>query len=137
VTAKAVATYSVAETMTGELRYKCNSIGYAIPADTQLTNPLQTASDYRESSVIEQAEPNGLFSSKNTDGTWVLCVSADGVAYPYYSEHKIQTWPFPVERNPETGEWTQVANTTINVEIDTTEISKEIEIRINVGGDNK
>lgn len=129
VTTRAVATYSVAETAgTGALKYQCHSIGYAIPVDTQLTNPLTTYFD-SSSSVIEQAEPNGLFSSKNTDGTWVLCVDETGLAYPYYSEHKIQTWPFPVQR-AEDGSWHKIPGAASTVVINTESIQRDIEISL-------
>jgi hypothetical protein len=81
---------------TGDVIFACPSRGYAIPADTQLTNPV--ARDYAGSGavVVDQAEPNGLYSSKNTDGTWVLCVRENGEVAPVYSELKVQTFPFEV-----------------------------------------
>lgn len=86
---------------TGDVLFACPSRGYAIAADTQLTNPLMAYSPYAQSSsagvvTIEQAEPNGLFSSKNTDGTWVLCVRDNGEIAPVYTELKVQTFPFEV-----------------------------------------
>ena len=129
---EAVATYTVAETITGVTKFRCASIGYAIPADTQLTNPLRTVGNSWQGSVVEQPEPNGLYSSTNTDGTWVLCVGDDGIAYPYYSEHKVQVWPFPVY-NDESGEWHQMPNTSANVTVDTTNISKEIGVYLDPG----
>lgn len=84
---------------TGEILWDCPSIGMPLPADTQLTNPLQV---YRRSgaasdAVIEQAEPNGLFSSKNTDGTYVICVLPDGILSPQYTEAKVDTFTRPVK----------------------------------------
>ena len=110
-TTKTVATYSVIESITGVTRYECPSIGYAIPADTQLTNPLQPAhSEWRESGIIEQAEPNGLFSSKNTDGTYVMCVDLkNSEVYPVYTEHKVTTFPFIVDKNDK-GQWVRADN---------------------------
>ena len=75
------------------------SVGSPIPMDTQLTNPLQLSmaliSDneggngrYVEG-VIEQAEPNGLFTSKNTDGTVVMKLLKDGSICPHYTELKV------------------------------------------------
>jgi len=97
VTTKAYRTYTVIETITGENFYHGPSIGYGIPADSSITNPLQTYG-YASGSltVIEQAEPNGLFSSKNTDGTWVLFIQPDGTVAPVYTEHKVTTFPFAV-----------------------------------------
>lgn len=84
---------------TGDVLFACPSRGYAIPADTQLTNPVQpygtSAANY-PMVTIEQPEPNGLYSSKNTDGTWVLCVRENGEVAPVYSELKVQTFPFEV-----------------------------------------
>lgn len=93
-------TWSVfASAGTGDVTFICESIGFAIPADTSLTNPLQiipygTISGAYD--VVEQPEPNGLYSSKNTDGTYVQCVGEDGNVSPVYTEQKVTTFPFPV-----------------------------------------
>lgn len=71
-------TYTVIETVTGVTKHRGPSFGFPIPADTSLTNPLQPAFGTSDSAVIEQAEPNGLFPSKNTDGTWILFIQPDG-----------------------------------------------------------
>jgi hypothetical protein len=86
---------------TGGLIFQCPSIGYAIPADTSLTNPVQMQTQTRRGDgiaavTIEQAEPNGLFSSDNTDGTYILCVMDNGAISPVYTEMKVTTFPFPV-----------------------------------------
>lgn len=91
---EALSTYTVVTSNMGNVIYECPSIGYPIAADTQLTNPLQV---YSPGAVVEQPEPNGLYSSKNTAGTWVMCVLEDGSIYPYYTENNANTWPFPVE----------------------------------------
>jgi hypothetical protein len=89
-------TYTVVAAMTGQIVFECASRGYAIPADTQLTNPLGPQYGNSGAMVVEQPEPNGLYSSKNTDGTWVLCVRDDGSVNPVYTEQKVTTFPFPV-----------------------------------------
>lgn len=93
-------TYAVVRSQgTGEILWHCPSIGFPIPADTQLTNPLQAFwRDYSgtASAVIEQAEPNGLFTSKNTDGTYVLCVDDKGNVSPQYTEEKVEVFSRPV-----------------------------------------
>jgi len=96
VTTKAYTTYTIITSMTGETFYEGNSIGYALPVDTSLTNPLK--SDYYSSGsvTLEQAEPNGLYSSKNTDGTWVLFLQEDGTIAPVYTELKVSTFPYSV-----------------------------------------
>lgn len=92
---EARATYSVVRAAgTGEILWHCPSVGFPLPADTQLTNPLQQVYG---AAVIEQAEPNGLFSSKNTDGTYVLCVLPDGSISPQYSESKVDVFTRPVK----------------------------------------
>lgn len=90
-----VNTYSVFYSDTGNIIFSCPSAGYPIPADTQLTNPLQI--DYYDNGgVIEQAEPAGVFTSKNTNATWVLCVRKNGEKAPVYSEPKVIAFPFEV-----------------------------------------
>ena len=115
VTTKAYTTYTVIESITGETKFHGPSVGYGIPVDTQLTNPLM---HYSQGGIIEQPEPNGVFSSKNTDGTWVLFLLDSGQVVPIYTEHKVTTFPFPVEQT-EAGEW---------VRKDSTEVLFEIEI---------
>ncbi len=120
VVTKAYTTYTVIESITGETKFHGPSLGYGIPADTQLTNPLQLARDYSGGPVIEQAEPNGLFSSDNTDGTWVLFVQPDGNVVPVYTEHKVTTYPFPVEQD-ESGSWVRTEGSETNFVIDINE----------------
>ena len=107
ITTKAYTTYTIIESITGETKFHGPSVGYGIPVDTQLTNPLKTASS--SGAVVEQAEPAGVFSSKNTDGTWVLFINPDGKVIPVYTEHKVTTFPFTVEK-AESGEWVRVGS---------------------------
>lgn len=110
VTQDARNTYTVIETITGVTKFQGPSIGYGIPADVQLTNGLKPAYDSRvDSPVIEQAEPNGLFSSKNTDGTWVVFVDNNGDITPIYTEHKVTTFPFAVKKADD-GSWVRADN---------------------------
>jgi len=90
-----VATHTVWRGDTSVIEGDCPSIGYPLPYDVQLTNPLKRA--YNGASVaIEQAEPNGLYSSKNSVATWVRCV-IDGRQVPVYVEGKVTAYPLPVE----------------------------------------
>jgi hypothetical protein len=87
-------TYSIGRNLDGSIAWQCPSKGFPLPYDVQLTNPMQLArtyvgGQYVEGSV-EQAEPNGLYSSKNTSATWVLCVRDNGDIVPKY-------WEGPVE----------------------------------------
>lgn len=88
----ALSTYTIVTSSFGNELWECPSIGYPIPADTQLTNPEQ----YYNGTTLKQAEPNGLFSSTNTVGTWVLCVLENGEVYPVYTEMNANTFPFVV-----------------------------------------
>jgi len=82
---------------TGEILWDCPSIGFPIPADTQLTNPVQVEVTTNHYGVIEQAEPNGLFTSKHTDGTYVLCVDGAGAISPQYTESKVEVFTRPIK----------------------------------------
>jgi len=110
VTTRAYTTYTVIESITGKTFFHGPSIGYGIPCDTSLTNPVKTdRAGGSWDTVIEQSEPNGLFSSKNTDGTWVLFVQPDGSITPIYTEHKVTTFPFAVKQDGQGG-WIRADN---------------------------
>lgn len=94
----AVATYSyIRNQYTGKVTSWCPSMGYPIPADTQLTNPLQIVYHSQHGSgVIEQAEPNGMYTSKNTRGTFVMCVDKEGMVVPRYHEQDAEAYLTPM-----------------------------------------
>ena len=101
-------TYTIVSSQgTGKTLFECPSRGTAIPADTQLTNPLRIDMARPDGAtswipgVIGQPEPNGLYSSVNTDGTWVLCIRKDGSLAPVYTEQKVTTFPFAVKWDDE------------------------------------
>lgn len=102
---------------TGMALWSCPSFGYPIPYDTSLTNPLQPV--YSNGAVVEMAEPNGLFPSKNSDATWVMCIGNDGKANPVYAEAKVIVFPFPV-RVTETGQIVRIEGQQASVEVDVT-----------------
>ena len=89
-------THSVWRSNTGMIEGDCASIGFGIPYDTSLTNPLKLASNAYGATGIEQAEPNGVFASKNTSATWVMCAGKTGSINPIYVESKVTTYPYPV-----------------------------------------
>lgn len=102
------ATHSVWRSDRGLIEGDCPSYGYGIPYDTSLTNPL-VATDISLSgnehfygqggsslTSIEQAEPNGIFASKNTAATWVMCLGESGSIEPVYVETKVTVYPGPV-----------------------------------------
>ncbi len=101
------ATHSVWRSDRGLVEGDCPSYGYGIPYDTSLTNPLSPIvhgwNPYggdiwnEESQVVEQSEPNGVFASKNTAATWVLCLGEAGNIEPVYVETKVTVYPGPVK----------------------------------------
>lgn len=96
---RSVGTYSV-WTDFGKVVGHCPSIGYGVPYDTSLTNPLKAVSGHSSLVAIEQAEPNGIFASKNTSATWVFCAIDTGEGpkiAPVYVEQKVAVYPFPVK----------------------------------------
>lgn len=96
-------TWAVVESITGVALWSCPSVGFPIPADTQLTNPDQLAATYNNGSngwvegAVSQMEPDGLYASGNTDATYVLCIRPNGKIVPIYTEQKVSTFPFEVE----------------------------------------
>ena len=99
------ATHSVWRSDRGWIEGDCPSYGYGIPYDTSLTNPLSPTHYYypqritgwnSSSHVVEQAEPNGVFASKNTAATWVMCLGQSGTIEPVYVETKVTVYPGPV-----------------------------------------
>jgi hypothetical protein len=122
---KAVTTFSFIQPITGGApMFDCPAMGYALPRDTQLTNPLQVAKTLSGSSTgtsINQAEPSGLFTSPNTDATIVFCLNTNGTVSPVYTEQKVTAFPFPVkwivEKDYPNGHWLRVGETS-NIQID-------------------
>jgi len=113
-----VNTHTVWRSDYGMVEFDCPSIGYPIPYDTSLTNPEQVIISgsrvYWAGGVVEQAEPNGLFASKNSIATWVRC-TFDGKITPIYIESKVTTFPFPVQVDYTTNRITRVANAKASV----------------------
>lgn len=97
-TTSAVSTWSVISSQgTGQILFVCPSIGYPLPADQQLTNPWQPQKYKDGVIVIGQPEPDGTFTSQNTDATYVLCVTETGDYAPVYTEQKVTAYPFAIE----------------------------------------
>lgn len=97
------ATHSVWRADRGMIEGDCPSYGYGIPYDTSLTNPLTQNRRWWGSGrgstvdIVEQAEPNGIFASKNTAATWVMCLGEAGNIEPVYVETKVTVYPGPVK----------------------------------------
>jgi len=93
---KNITTYTVWRSDMGTIEGFCPSIGYPIPYDTSLTNPLKRDGG---GATVEQAEPNGLYPSKNSIATWVRCVvEVNGISttVPIYVESKVTAYPWAI-----------------------------------------
>ena len=104
------ATHSVWRSDYGTVEGDCPSYGYGLPYDTSLTNPWK--SEWRThqgiaAAMVEQPEPNGVFASKNTSATWVLCLGESGSLEPVYVESKVTVYPGPVKVDYATGRVTR------------------------------
>jgi hypothetical protein len=120
------ATHSVWRSDRGMIEGDCPSYGYGIPYDTSLTNPL-TATNVNQNgqshtyqggalTSIEQAEPNGIFASKNTAATWVMCLGQGGTIEPVYVETKVTVYPGPVSVDYETNRVTRSGAATVLIQ---------------------
>jgi type II secretory pathway pseudopilin PulG len=109
------ATHSVWRSDHGMIEGDCPSMGFGIPYDTSLTNPLQTVSGHQSLATIGQAEPNGVFASTNTVATWVMCVGAGGVIEPVYIETKVTVYPGSVHVDYETNRVTRTGKPSVTI----------------------
>ncbi len=94
---KAVNTYSYVRNFNGQVIFSCKSIGFPLAFNMQLTNPesVQYSNGYRE--VLPQPEPNGLYSSPSTSGTYIFCLNSDGTISPSYFEADVETHLAPLK----------------------------------------
>ena len=106
-----VSTHAVWRSDYGMIEGDCPSMGFGLPYDTSLTNPLMIYSG----AVIEQAEPNGIYSSKNTAATWVMCVGDGGSIEPVYVESKVTIYPGPVKVDYESNRVTRTGATSVRI----------------------
>jgi hypothetical protein len=116
-------THSVWRSDRGMIEGDCPSYGYGMPYDTSLTNPLVATDidmqgeehNYQGGALasIEQAEPNGIFASKNTQATWVMCLGEAGSIEPVYVETKVTVYPGPVIVDYETNRVTRSGAATV------------------------
>ena len=93
---ESISTYTVISDF-GRVLWEGPTMGYGIPANTQLTNPEEINGYYGV--TLPQPEPNGLYSSPSTSGTIVMAVMKDGSLAPIYAEHNVVTFPFNVEKD--------------------------------------
>ena len=113
------ATHSVWRSNYGQIEGDCASMGFGIPYDTSLTNPLVgKRSSKGVTVVVEQPEPNGIFASKNTAATWVLCTNNIGVIEPVYVETKVTTYPYPVTVDYITNRVVKAGDSSVGIHVD-------------------
>lgn len=99
--AKTVSTWSVFLSAQGVPLTSCPSIGYPIPATTQLTNPDQLVrvnvgnGNYVDG-VLSQAEPTGVYAPSDTEATYVVCLRSNGSNAIVYSEPPVMTFSYEV-----------------------------------------
>lgn len=100
-----LSTYTYFVGMHNEHAPLCHSLGYGIPESEQYTNPARVAQSSTERGIVAlpQADPNGLFSSPSSNGTWVLCAFKDGSVQPVRSEPNVVTLPEPWANLDQTG----------------------------------
>ena len=114
------ATHSVWRSITGVIEGDCPSMGFGIPYDTSLTNPIK-GSVYRPGGTnlkiltVEQAEPNGVFASKNTAATWVMCTGTGGIIEPIYVETKVTAYPYPLTVDYDTNRVVKAGKATVRI----------------------
>lgn len=106
-------THSVWRGMTSVIEGDCPSLGYGIPYDTSLTNPLSRSTGSNGAIALGQAEPNGVFASTNTSATWVFCIAASGNAEPHYVEAAVTVYPGPVEVDYSANMATRIGDATV------------------------
>lgn len=118
-----VATHAVWRSDMGQVEGDCPSMGFGLPYDTSLTNPLKA--DWKVvddstgisvgSAVVSQPEPNGVFASTNTAATWVMCTDETGLMMPTYVEAKVTVYPYPVTVDYETNRVTRGAGDAVTL----------------------
>lgn len=92
---EAVTTYSYVRNWQGEIIFSCESMGYPLPANMQLTNP----EEFKYKTTIPQPEPNGLYSSPSSVGTYIFCTNDDGTVSPSYFEENVETHLSPLDES--------------------------------------
>ena len=119
-----VTTHSVWRSDLGTVEGDCASMGYGLPYDTSLTNPLQPQWGQRASQgafagvSVGQAEPNGVFANTNTAATWVFCIGASGALEPVYVEAKVTVYPGPVDVDYVQNLVVRSGDATVNVNVE-------------------
>ena len=93
--------------MTGKYTFIAKTIGYPIPYSTQYTNPQKfdqallnsSLGQSRETGILAQADPNGLFSPAASDATWMMSADKDGNPVVLYEEQRVTCRPYKLPKN--------------------------------------
>lgn len=120
-------TWTVIRSNTGVILDHFATMGFPLPYDVQLTNPLKVVDLEQAGVAIEQPEPNGLYSSKNTAATWVQVVRivvGKAVVTPFYTEDKVSCYPYPIIVDYVTNRVTPVPDVMPSMQIDLTKGAK-------------
>lgn len=89
-------TFTYIKNIDGKMVKLCDSVGYPMPYSTQYTNPEFIADTSSAGYVtLPMADPNGLYSPDNAEGSYIMCFSEHAL-YPVYSEERLTTSPFPL-----------------------------------------
>lgn len=82
--------------------YSCPSIGMPVASTTSLSNPWQvderSDSQGKSTTAIGQMEPTGIYPGES-QGTYVMCIDAQGHSYPDYWEGEVHTVMAPAKWN--------------------------------------
>lgn len=86
---------------------QCPSIGVPIPNTASLSNPQQVVDTYggyqaRNSSVVGQMDPYGVYVPTSSTGTYVMCINALGQVTPKYWEGFVEADFGPAKWNTTT-----------------------------------
>lgn len=92
-----ISTFAYMFTMDGKIVEICPSMGYPIPYSTQLTAPEKLAGWTNDTSVIPNAEPNGVYPPGDAAATLVQCVNSDGSVTPVYIEWYVLAFPYRIK----------------------------------------
>lgn len=94
-------TWTTWESYAGKPEGVCKSMGWPIPVNVQLSNPLQPSRDggYTGGGAVAvgQMDPVGVYPPQSGMGTWAMCLDAAGVVHPAYIEGVVSAFPYPVE----------------------------------------
>lgn len=73
----------------------CASVGLPIPANASISNPHQVVPAHTNgvwsNEVVDQMEPNGIYPSGSTSGTYVMCLQPNGKARTVYWEGTVHS----------------------------------------------